>query len=162
MENGTAAIFQRTCYGYEHDEHGHLSVKRSEADIVQKIYHLYLDGQSILGIKRTLESEGIPSPTGKKSWCKKSIENILSNEKYTGDVIVFKTYNEGFPQTKRHKNSDGIKHERYLSESNNPAIITKEVFEAVQQEKLRRSNVEKNGNGIVRKSTRFSSVKHAE
>lgn len=87
---------------------------------------------------------------------------MASNEKYTGDVIVFKTYNEGFPQTKRHNNCDGIKHERYLSESNNPAIITKEVFEAVQQEKLRRSNVEKNGSQIVRKSTRFSSVKHAD
>ena len=53
---------------------------------------------------------------------------MLSNEKYTGNVKLLKSGN-----SKVH----------YLSSDNNPVIITKEVFEAVQMEKKRRSNVVK-------------------
>jgi len=46
--------------------------------------------------------------------------------------------------------------ERYMLVSDHPAIISKEIFEAVQVEKSRRSNVETIENGIKRKSTRYS------
>ena len=40
--------------------------------------------------------------------------------------------------------------------SDHPAIISKEIFEAVQTEKARRSNVEITETGTKRKSTRYS------
>lgn len=46
---------------------------------------------------------------------------------------------------------------QYLSEDNNPAIISKEVFEAVQVEKRRRSNVVTDDVGTHRSSKRYSS-----
>jgi hypothetical protein len=116
---------------------------------------MYLQGKSIIGIKRELESRGIKSPTGNDAWCKRSIDVMLSNEKYSGDVIVFKTFNSGYPNSKR-KDNDG-EWNKFLSVANHPAIITKEVFLAVQEEKARRSNVIKNDNGSSRKSTRYSS-----
>lgn len=47
----------------------------------------------------------------------------------------------------------------YLASGNNPAIISKEAFEAVQIEKTRRSNVVKGENGVKRKSKKYSSKK---
>jgi hypothetical protein len=82
----------------------------------------------------------------------------LANEKYSGDVLVFKTYCEGFPESKRKTNTDG-KHEQYISISNNPMIISKETFKAANEERNRRSNVIKSETGNNRKSTRYSSKK---
>lgn len=67
---------------------------------------------------------------------------MLSNEKYTGDVKLMKSGNSDV---------------QYLSEDNNPAIISKEVFEAVQVEKRRRSNVVTDDVGTHRSSKRYSS-----
>jgi len=108
----------------------------------------------VLGIIRELETRGIKSPAGKDKWCKRSIDSMLSNEKYSGDVLVFKTYNSGYPQTKR-KVNNGEK-SKFISIGNHPAIISKETLSAVQAEKERRSNVVKAGSGSSRKSTHYS------
>ncbi|NLI54920.1 MAG: hypothetical protein GX417_11485 [Clostridiales bacterium] len=111
---------------------------------------MYLESMSIIGIKRELERRGTLSLTGNSIWSKRSIENILTNEKYTGDALVFKTYCEGYPETKRKSNKD-LKHDQYISISNNPTIISKETFEAIQEEKCRRSNVITSETGVKRK-----------
>ncbi len=67
---------------------------------------------------------------------------MLSNEKYTGNVMLLKSSKSKV---------------QYLSSDNNPAIISKEVFEAVQIEKARRSNVTKDENGSRRKTQKYTS-----
>lgn len=156
VENGTACIFNRRCYGYTNDESGGLCINDIEADVVRSIFDMYLEGRSIIGIKRELERQGIISPTGNSIWCKRSIENILVNEKYTGDALVFKTYCEGFPQTKRKSNKD-MKHDQFISISNNPVIVSKDIFEAAQEEKRQRSNIIASETGTQRKPTRYCS-----
>lgn len=141
--SGTSKLYDRKCYGYKHNEDGKLIIDEETAENVKIIFDLYLRGQSILGIIKELEKREIPSPTGKEKWCKRTIDVMLSNEKYTGDVRLLKT---------------GKSEIHYLATDNNPAIISKEVFEAVQIEKARRSNVVKNGNGTVkRKNLKYSS-----
>lgn len=103
---------------------------------------MYLRGQSVIGIIKELEKRKILSPTGKEKWCKRTIDVMLSNEKYTGDVELLKS-------------SKSEVH--YLSSGNNPAIISKKTFEAVQIEKVRRSNVVRDENGSKRKSKKYSS-----
>ena len=106
------------------------------------IYDLYLSGQSVVGIIKELAKRKIFSPKGKENWNKRSIEWILSNEKYTGNVELLKS-------------SKSEVH--YLASGSHPAIISKEVFEAVQMEKGRRSNVVKDGNERKRKSEKYNS-----
>ncbi len=137
---GTSKLYDRKCYGYKHDEDGKLIIDEEKAHNVKLIFELYLSGQSILGIIRELERRNILSPTGKEKWCKRTIDVMLSNEKYTGDVRLLKSGN-------------GEVH--YLSSDNNPAIISKEVFEAVQIQKTRRSNVVKSEHGNQRKNKKF-------
>jgi len=88
LENGTSEIYNRICYGYKHDANGDLEIKEDEAAIVRKIFLLYLSGASIIKIKSTLESEGISAPRGGCTWAKKTIEKILTNNKYTGTSSV--------------------------------------------------------------------------
>ena len=119
----------------------------AQAENVKLIFDLYLSGQSVIGIIKELEKRRILSPTGKEKWCKRTIDVMLSNEKYTGDVRFLKA---------------GKSEIQYLSSDNNPAIISKEAFEAVQIEKKRRSNMVKDENGWQRKNEKYSSKKKIE
>ncbi len=142
---GTSKLYDRKCYGYKHNENGHLVIDEGKAKNVKLIYDLYLSGQSVVGIIKELAKRKILSPKGKENWNKRSIEWILSNEKYTGNVELLKS-------------SKSEVH--YLASGSHPAIISKEVFEAVQMEKGRRSNVIKDENGTVkRKDYKYSSKK---
>lgn len=139
---GTSKLYDRKCYGYKHVEDGHLVIDEEKAKNVKLIFDLYLCGQSVIGIIKELEKRKILLPTGKAKWCKRTIDVMLSNEKYTGDVELLKS---------------GKSEVHYLASGNNPAIISKEVFEVVQMEKVRRSNVVRDENGKRRKSKKYSS-----
>ncbi len=139
---GTSKLYNRRCYGYYNDEDGNLAIDETEAKNVRLIYNLYLQGKSVLGIVKELERLGIKSPTGKATWPKRTIDVMLSNEKYIGNVRLL---------------DNGKYRASYLSEDNNPAIISKETFQAVQLEKQHRSNVIKGEEGSRRKSKKYSS-----
>lgn len=156
--NGTSTLFDRKCYGYMNGETGALEIDPEQAPVVEMIFKLYLQGSSILGIIKELERHGIKSPTGKDRWCKHTIEVMLSNEKYYGDVVIFKSYNDGYPKKRRIQNNAGIR-EKLIAEHDHAAIISRETYNAVQAEKARRSNVIQDGSGVQRKDTRYSSKK---
>jgi DNA invertase Pin-like site-specific DNA recombinase len=141
---GTSKLYNRKCYGYVNASDGSLMIKDEEAKNVRLIFNLYLRGKSVIGIISELERVGIKSPTGKGKWCKRTIDVMLSNEKYIGNVRLL---------------DDGKHDLYYLSEENNPAIISKETFQAVQIEKQHRSNVTKGEDGSQRKSKKYSSKK---
>lgn len=123
---GTSRLYNRKCYGYYNDENGNLVIDEKEAKNVRMIFNLYIQGKSVLGIVKELERLGIKFPTGKATWPKRSIDVMLSNEKYMGNVRLL----------------DNGKYESYYRvENNNPALISKETFQAVQIEKQQRSNV---------------------
>ena len=84
--NGTSKLYNRKCYGYVNANDGSLIVKDEEAKNVRLIFDMYLQGKSVIGIVSELERLGIKSPAGKGKWCKRTIDFMLSNEKYTGNV----------------------------------------------------------------------------
>lgn len=141
-ENGTSGFYNRKCYGYTHDEKGLLIIKEEEAEKVRLIFKLYLSGYSIGGIIKELKKRNITSPTGRENWYKGTIDNILSNEKYIGDVELFKS-DETTPT--------------YLATDNHPAIIPRNIFQAVQLEKQARTNIEESDGVRKRKHTKYSS-----
>ena len=158
LEDGTSSIYSRPCYGYKKNEHGELVIVEEQARVVQLIFDLYLKGASILGIIRELEKRHIKSPSGKAKWPKRSIDTMLSNEKYCGNVLVVKSYSTPFPEMKRVANK-GEK-QQYLAVGAHPVIISTSQFDAVQEEKKRRSNKVVTEDGSKRSSTRYSSKKN--
>ena len=88
---GTSKLYDRKCYGCKQDEDGHLVIDEEKSKNVKLIFDLYLGGQSVIGIIKELEKRKILSPTGKIKWCKRTIDVMLSNEKYMGDVELLKS-----------------------------------------------------------------------
>ncbi len=108
-------------------------------------------------LKSELESVEIPSPSGKQNWSKHTIETILSNKKYIGASEIYKTYQQGYPQAKR-KTNRGT-HDICIIEDHHIPIIPKELFEAVQKERVKRTNIEYDSEGHAhRKPTKYSAA----
>ena len=140
-------------------ENGALVIDKTKADVVRKIYESYLSGMSISGIKKMLEKENVPSPSGGKTWAARTIDLILSNEKYYGTIILFKTITVNYPYSIQKNNRNASLHEQYCMTNGVAAIISEETFKAVQEEKNRRHPFDENGN---RKPQKYSSKKMKE
>ena len=139
FQDGSSKMARRKCYGYEVGPDGDLTVNPNEAQVVRWIFEWYLAGDSLGKIAAGLERQGILSPTGKPRWNREAIDKLLSNEKYTGRVMLQKTISTGAVQIE----NDGLM-ERYLYAGTHEAIISDEMFTAVQQEKLSRSKEPQN------------------
>lgn len=141
FENGIISVNHKKFLGYTKDEDGNLIVVPEEAVIVKRIFREYLEGSSILQIAKGLEADGIKTVTGLEHWHPGTINNMLSNEKFCGDVCMQKTYTIDFLTKKKVKN-EGYAPQYYI-EDNHEAIIPKELFHQVQVEKARRASLNK-------------------
>ena len=113
-----------------------------------------MQGWSIIKMKKELEVSRIPSPRGKRRWAVRTISDILSNEKYTGDSVYGQTVVAEYPNMKRVRNSPG---EIFRSKNHHPSIIDKASFSQVQEIKRLRTNIEVDEQGNkVRKNTHYS------
>ena len=139
FQDGSSKMARRKCYGYEVGSDGELVVNPDEAKVVCWIFEQYLAGDSLGKIAAGLERQGIPSPTGRPKWNREAIDKLLSNEKYTGRVLLQKTLSTGAVQIE----NNGLM-ERYLYTGSHETIISDEMFMAVQQEKLSRSKEPQN------------------
>ena len=88
-------------------------------------------------IKLSLEGKAVPNPTGGAKWDISQIRSILGNEKYCGDVLMQKTFTQDCINKKVIKNTGQLP--MYLIQNNHPAIVSREIYRAVQAEKTRRS-----------------------
>lgn len=104
-----------------------LVVDEREAAVVKRIYTAYLKGSTPLEIAQMLVQEGNTD----REWRESTIRYILRNERYIGDAILQKTYTiEVLPY--RRKTNRG-ECDKYYVEGYNPAVIEKDIFEAVQR-----------------------------
>ena len=55
-----------------------------EAEVVRKIFELYIQGNGVRKIKKYLESHSIKTITGKSEWSTSTMDQMLSDEKYVG------------------------------------------------------------------------------
>lgn len=136
MEDGKVSMPYKSFLGYEKGEDGLPKIVEAEAEIVRRIYGLFLSGSTVRMIADLLTAENIPTPRGRKRWSVSTIMSILQNEKYKGDALLQKTFTVDF-LTKRTKKNDGEVPQYYIQNSHS-AIIDPETFELVQQEIERR------------------------
>lgn len=130
FQDGSSKLAQRKCYGYEVSAGGGLVVNEEEAAVVRWIFEQYAEGKSLGKIADGFARQGIPSPTGKPKWNREAIDKLLTNEKYTGRVLLQKTVG----------GRDNPEYEdRYLYHDTHEALISDELFRATQEERLQRS-----------------------
>lgn len=134
-------------FGYKKDplDKQHWIIDEEAAQIVRKIFRMYLDGNNMGSIARQLTAEGIETPklyaenrgishykaaTYPEIWSRISVEYILSNYEYTGSTVNFKTKRKSF---KNKKQWIQAKEDWAVFEGTQEAIIDKETFETVQK-----------------------------
>ena len=141
------------------------------ATVVKSIFKMCLDGKGNETIARELQENKVLIPMaywrskglnrgGKKTqtnpykWCKTTIQKILSQQEYCGDIINFKTYSKSFKNKTRYENS---KENWAVFMDVNEPIIDRETFETVQKfisKTKRRTPKKENGersifNGLI-------------
>jgi len=123
-------------YGYC-NENGECVIVPDEADVVKRIFAYYLQGLTAKEIASKLNSEEIKNIYG-VDFKHSSITKMLGNERYIGTLLLQKTYVIDHISKKRKINNGELP--MYLIEDAHPAIISKEIFQAVQDERMRRRN----------------------
>ncbi len=141
------------------------------ATVVKSIFKMCLDGKGNETIARELQENKVLIPMaywrskglnrgGKKTqtnpykWCKTTIQKILSQQEYCGDIINFKTYSKSFKNKRRIEN---LKENWAVFKDVNEPIIDRETFETVQKfisKTKRRAPKKENGersifNGLI-------------
>ncbi|MFD1402993.1 recombinase family protein [Robinsoniella peoriensis] len=148
FEQGIVHVNHTKFLGYTKNAEGKLVIVPQEAEVIRKIFGLYLQGLGISKIARILEEQGIKTATGNLKWHSSTIHKMLKCEKYIGDAMLQKTYTIDFLSKKRVIN-DGVA-KRYYIKNNHKPIISKEQYYQVQEELKRRKNK-------ITKGTRYSS-----
>ena len=144
-------------YGYEKDSNNkfHLVINEKEAEIVKRVFRLYLEGNGLTRIAQILTKDGVPV-TGESrnigktrktalysSWKQTTIRRILDNRVYLGELVQFKRRKINYKSKRRITVPE---EERYICKGTHEAIIDEESFNAVQN--------------ILKKNKSFKGTKH--
>ena len=87
-------IFGKVCYGFRRNNDGIVETIPDKAKVVERIFSLYLDGNSLEDIQQYLFETQIPSPSGKEKWSRDVLNKLLNNYKYTFGIVsheIFET-----------------------------------------------------------------------
>ena len=124
--------------GYRKGADGKPEIIPEQAEIIRLIFNSYLQGDSLQSIKAKLETAGALTARGNTEWSAQSIQRILQNEKYCGDVLLQKTFTEDV-LTGVHKKNTGQLPQYYI-ENYHEGIVSKQMFREVQTEIARRNS----------------------
>lgn len=144
-------------YGYQKDPNNkfHLIINEKEAEVVKRVFRLYLEGNGLTRIAQILTKDEIPVPgesrdIGKtrrtalySSWKQTTIRRILDNRVYLGELVQFKRRKINYKSKRRITVPE---EERYICRGTHEAIIDEESFNAVQN--------------ILKKNKSFKGTKH--
>lgn len=144
-------------YGYQKDPNNkfHLIINEKEAEVVKRVFRLYLEGNGLTRIAQILTKDGIPVPgesrdIGKtrrtalySSWKQTTIRRILDNRVYLGELVQFKRRKINYKSKRRITVPE---EERYICRGTHETIIDEESFNAVQN--------------ILKKNKSFKGSKH--
>ena len=136
FEDGKCIYIYKKLLGYKKGADGTPEIVPEEAAIVERIFNMFLAGMTAEGISNVLKAEKIEVPGKELNFSKKMILGILQNEKYCGDCILQKTVTVDCISKSRKKNEGEAP--MYLVENSHQAIVSREVFNRVQEEISRR------------------------
>lgn len=154
MQEGKVFFQYEKCYAYKKGTDGQPEVIPEEAGIIKRIYTAYLAGESIGAIAKALYADGIKSHAKSGEWTESTLRGILQNERYCGDVLLQKTYVTD-PISKKVKKNNG-ELPKILIKNNHPAIVSREIYDRVQQERSRRGSKRKVSKASVTEQSKYS------
>ena len=144
-------------FGYNHvkktdTKDGHYLINEDQAYIVRFIFETYANTEiSLTGLIRILEKKGFKTATGKSYWKSSVIRAILTNTSYYGKHYFNKTYKVE-PLTKKNgkayaravKTTARLRDREEWIEVDIPPVISKELFDRVQEKLIRNGKLKRN------------------
>ena len=127
MEHGEL-VGLRAMYGYIIERDG-ISVEPRQAEIVKQIYRWYISGESSVTIARKLNTTG-ETTLNHAAWSPKHVREILTNEKYTGNALLQKTYVLDYLSKTKKRNRGKLP--TFYVEQSHESIIDMETFDKAQ------------------------------
>ena len=113
-------------------------IQPDEAAVVRRMFDQYEHGISLPEIAKSLENT--PSPNGKGRWTPHAVWNVLTNEKYVGDVCTQKYVTNDHLSHKAVRNTTEDVPSYYLR-NHHAAIVSRKTFERVQKIRTMKSNL---------------------
>lgn len=127
-------VYSMTVLGYRIVD-SHLVVEPEEAKTVRRVFELYLEGYGANLLAQKLNAEGFKTRFN-KPFTYTSVRGIIKNRTYTGDLLLQTTYSKDPISKKTMRNNGEL--DMYLIEDDHEPIISKERFDEVQAEIIRR------------------------
>lgn len=109
---------------------GKLVINETEATVIRRIFNLYLQGIGMQAIANILNDEGVRRQHGREKWYHTTINYVLNNERYKGDALLQKQITTQTLPFKKQPNHG--EQPMYYVENSNPAIASRETYDAVQ------------------------------
>ena len=109
---------------------GELVINETEAAVIRRIFDLYLQGIGMQTIANILNDEGVRRQYGREKWHHTTVNYVLNNERYKGDALLQKQITTQTLPFKKQRNHG--EQPMYYVENSNPAIVSRETYEAVQ------------------------------
>ena len=137
MREGKAIMIYKNLYALQRGEDGRPEIIPEQAAVVRDLYSRFLAGDSLRMLRDRLMENCTPNVHGEAKWTLSSIRNILTNEKYCGDVLLQKTFISDCISKKSIKNTGQLP--MYLIQNHHAAIVDRNTFQMVQTELARRN-----------------------
>ena len=155
-EQGELSPMLERLYGFRKLTDSEYEIIPQQAKVVKQIYRRYLMGYSDAQIVRELNEDKITSKTKKSAWSNSTVQSILTNEKYCGDILFPKSIVTD-PITKKVKKNNGEFPQVYIK-NNHEGIVSREIFQQAQQERARRNSKKKVSQNTVTEQGKYSSA----
>ena len=156
FEDGTPIFQYKRMLGYRKGEDGKPEIVPKEAEVVERIFTMYLAGMTLEDIAKTLQAENMQFENKSFVFKRSTILSMLKNEKYCGDSILQKSVTID-PIDKVRKPNEG-EAPMWLVENSHPAIISREIFHKAQEEMSRRKTI----SPVSKKYTMTSTGKYSK
>ena len=154
FEDGKVVFMYKKFLGYKKGEDGNPEIVPYEAEIVEKIFHMFLAGMTIPSISEKMKEANYEISGKKFSFSVHMIQSILRNERYCGDCILQKTVTVDCISKTRKVNQGEAP--MYIVENNHPAIISREMFNRTQEELSRRQTIKPQAESSLTATGRYS------
>lgn len=104
-----------------------LEICELEAEIVRRIFAEYLGGKGGYEIAKGLMADGIPFREGRMKWRHQTIVCLIRNERYAGDMLLQKSFNEDAMPYRKCINKGELP--KYYVRNTHEPIVGRIVFE---------------------------------
>ncbi len=129
--------------GYDIGKDG-VTVNPEKAELVREIFRRFIDGESMNAIAADLNERGITGVFDGR-WTPQRLRQLLANEKYTGNALLWKHFRNNHIEKKKTVNRGELP--MFYAEETHPRLLTQQPSQRQRPDWMRSPPRQPNGPG---------------